>query len=632
MPHMPAIGLSGDGPSRTQRGEWSPFSLTVGSLLLAVSVWIVSEGIAWSGVLDAAELRGYDFLVRTRRCSPSPEILIVDFDDAAIETLGAFPIPRGLLATVVRTISAGEPELVGLDILLDKPRDADDDAELSRAIQEAGNVMLVEVFGTETLPASEPLPEYREAALDVAFANMPLDPDGHVRRMLLWMRTAEYQGLSFPIALASNYRRQPLRAADPGTYWLGATEIRSDGTDPSSTLITAWCSSTTVPVLNLLAPGFDPTLFTGKIVLVGQSSSAAKDLYATPRFRGSRGRDGRSLASGTEIHAAGLATVLGGQTVHVPGMPVRWAATLLFAWGAAALVLRTRPLYAVIAVVGLGAGVVLVAWVLLSRQQTWIPFASTEVALALTLPGGLGVRYIREHRLKALMEAERGQLMQIFERYVSPEVAAEIWNRRDEIVLEGQQKVATVLFSDLRGFTSLTAGRRSDEVLVWLNRYFDAMSEVVKRNGGMLNKFMGDGMLVVFGVPLSRGADVDARAAVRAAVEMLERVEEMNGEQEPGQPRCSMGIGLHTGILTAGNVGARDRLEYSVIGETVNLASRLEALTKHFGTSIVMSPDTRDLVREHFETAPLGEVSVRGLPDKVHVYTLRDRSPSEAQS
>jgi len=167
---------------------------------------------------------------------------------------------------------------------------------------------------------------------------------------------------------------------------------------------------------------------------------------------------------------------------------------------------------------------------------------------------------------------------------------------------------------------------------VWLNRYFDAMSEVVKRNGGMLNKFMGDGMLVVFGVPLSRGADVDARAAVRAAVEMLERVEEMNGEQEPGQPRCSMGIGLHTGILTAGNVGARDRLEYSVIGETVNLASRLEALTKHFGTSIVMSPDTRDLVREHFETAPLGEVSVRGLPDKVHVYTLRDRSPSEAQS
>ena len=217
---------------------------------------------------------------------------------------------------------------------------------------------------------------------------------------------------------------------------------------------------------------------------------------------------------------------------------------------------------------------------------------------------------------------EQRELISLFERYVSPEVAAEIVNRQGEIILAGQEMEATVVFTDIRDFTAMTAGKPSAEVLSWLNNYFTAMSRIILKNGGFLNKFMGDGLLVLFGVPLGETAAKSACKAVQAAQEMLNRVQEMNWESEPGQPELRIGIGLHTGTLTAGNLGARERMEYSVIGETVNLASRLEELTKKFKTGMVMSSETHQLIQDHFSTTSLGEVSIRGFPGKSRVYTV----------
>jgi len=129
-------------------------------------------------------------------------------------------------------------------------------------------------------------------------------------------------------------------------------------------------------------------------------------------------------------------------------------------------------------------------------------------------------------------------------------------------------------------------------------------------------------LLVLFGVPLGETAAKSACKAVQAALEMLDRVQEMNRESEPGEPELRIGIGLHTGTLTAGNLGARERMEYSVIGETVNLASRLEELTKRFKTGMVISSETHELVRDRFSTTSLGEVSIRGFPGKNRVYTV----------
>jgi adenylate cyclase len=228
------------------------------------------------------------------------------------------------------------------------------------------------------------------------------------------------------------------------------------------------------------------------------------------------------------------------------------------------------------------------------------------------------------------MEAERRQLMGLFERYVSADVAAEIWKNRDNIVLAGEERVATILFSDIRSFTAITAGVPSNEVLAWLNRYLTAMGEVIKQNRGFLNKFIGDGIMVIFGAPLTEGTREDARRAVRCAQEMLAKVDHWNANKPNGDPTLKIGIGIHTGPVTAGNVGSPDRLEYSVIGEAVNLASRLESLTKDFHAPLILRPATWEQVRGQFPTVPLGEAQVRGFTTAIPLYSLkRFESPED---
>ncbi|HXW30274.1 MAG TPA: adenylate/guanylate cyclase domain-containing protein, partial [Xanthobacteraceae bacterium] len=152
----------------------------------------------------------------------------------------------------------------------------------------------------------------------------------------------------------------------------------------------------------------------------------------------------------------------------------------------------------------LGAAIagMLLAWVLaewLFAQGVWMPFISTEAGVVLALPVGLGFRYLEERRLKAQADTERKELMGLFGRYVSPEVASEIWDHRGEIVLAGQEKTATILFSDIRNFTQITAGKPSAQVLAWLNEYLTEMDDVIRANRGFLNKFIGDGIMVIFG-------------------------------------------------------------------------------------------------------------------------------------
>ncbi|HYX70775.1 MAG TPA: adenylate/guanylate cyclase domain-containing protein, partial [Terriglobales bacterium] len=275
-------------------------------------------------------------------------------------------------------------------------------------------------------------------------------------------------------------------------------------------------------------------------------------------------------------------------------------------------------------VVAVGAAGYSVAQHLFSADHVWLRWVAAEAALALALPVGLGYRFVEERWLKSKVEAERAQLMGIFSRYVSPEVAAEIWSRRGEIVLAGQERVATVLFSDIRNFTALTAGKPSPEVLAWLNHYLTEMAEVIGEHGGFLNKFIGDGIMVLYGVPLSHGEEEDACRAVESALGMLERVAEMNRRHaaDPRYPELKIGVGIHSGTVTAGNVGSADRMEYSAIGETVNLASRLESLTKEFKAGIVLSPQTFERVKKRFAARSLGESEVRGFAGKITLYTV----------
>jgi adenylate cyclase len=287
--------------------------------------------------------------------------------------------------------------------------------------------------------------------------------------------------------------------------------------------------------------------------------------------------------------------------------------------------LQLNPRYSIAAAGMLILCCYITAQWLFNFHHRWFPFLMPQACIAAAIPLSLAYQFLRERFQRSEAVAQRAQMMGLFSRYVTPEVANEIWNRRDEVVLAGEERIATVLFSDIRGFTALSAGKPSRTVLAWLNSYFTAMDEVITAEGGFLNKFIGDGLMVLFGVPLGHGVEEDATRAVRTALRMLEKVQELNQKRPSNSdfPLLHIGIGIHTGPLTSGNIGSLKRLEYSAIGDSVNLASRCESLTKEFRTDIILTEATYGHVADRFSGfRDLGMVAVRGFEKQVRLYTI----------
>jgi adenylate cyclase len=615
----------------TRGGGWRGWTTVALISFLIVVIVAVCERYKLFAKMN---MQGYDLLVKYRRpAPPSKRIVFVDFDETTVRERSAFPIPRLLLAKVLTKISEGKPNTIGLDVLLDLKR-GDEDQKLVDSIHSAGNVILVSEYGFGNFQSNPPLKVFSDEAAGVAFGDLYIENDGSVRRMFLKVKNPRYEGLSFPVALATLFSDQHLHLNRSGHLCFGPLELPLASENPDTVWI-YFSKKAPVPIISvqtLLAKDFDPSIFADKLVVVGQSSEAGKDLRDTPFTRAGSSIDKRSFLSGAEIHAAAVETLLSGNLLRTIHAYPRWILGLVLGFLVAACGYRHRWFVSVGACAILVAAVFGVSLYLFSDKHLWMPFVSTEICLVLALPAGLGYRSVEERHLKRMMEAERGQIMGLFERYVSPDVAAEIWKRRDQIILAGEERVATILFSDIRSFTAMTCGVPSQEVLAWLNRYLTAMGEVIKQNRGFLNKFIGDGIMVVFGAPLSEGAKEDGCRAVRCALDMLARIDQWNANLKPGEHPLKIGIGIHTGPVTAGNVGSPDRLEYSVIGEAVNLASRLEALTKEYKTPIVISPATWEHIRGQFSTVSLGEAQVRGFTSAIPLYSVEAQSPVEVHS
>ncbi len=220
--------------------------------------------------------------------------------------------------------------------------------------------------------------------------------------------------------------------------------------------------------------------------------------------------------------------------------------------------------------------------------------------------------------------AERDRVRDLLGKVVSPEVAAELL--RNGVALGGEEREVTVLFSDLRSFTSLSEELSPQEMLGILNHYFSRMSAIVEKHGGVVDKYVGDALMALFGAPLAKPDDADR--ALQTALEMTEALDELNRQwHERGLPAIGVGIGINTDIVVAGNMGSETRLNYTVIGDGVNLASRLEGLTKtpEYATRIIISAATLAKAREQYRTRRLGEVAVKGKQKPTEIFALLGR-------
>ena len=583
-------------------------------------------------------------------------ITIIEIDDATIKAsrVRIQKWPRDLYARLIDRAVAGGATVIGLDVFLSEEggaaaEDKAADQKLVKSIQEAGNVVVAMKTSGGGFEELKPLPEFAEAAYATGFVDLPLDNDGFMRSSQLVLLKDEQ--LSFATRLAEGHLTAlaaegaaptVLRMAPDGITRLGerVIRLRNDqnlqldfrGRSPAFRRVSAadiLFSQTQVP----------DDLFRDRIVLIGASNIDAPDLFPTPFYEYSalaRLLD-RNLSTapqrtpGVELHANAVATLLFGKSLIRPKFIWQALAVLLALAVAAFCVFGLRALWGLPAVVIVAALALAVSSWAFNAHGLILPLATALLGMAVLTPAGLGLRYARERLLRSETEAERAQMMDIFSRFVSSDVANEMWERRGQAALAGENRTVTIIFTDIRNFTTLSESAASNTVVEWLNDYFGRMNTIVESFGGHINKYIGDGLMIVFGAPIDRGDREEAHAAVDCGLAMLDEVERMNKDWEgTGRPVVKIGCGIHTGEATCGVVGAERRLEYTIIGDTVNLSARLESTTKEFGVPILISEPTARLLGDEYEVKALGEAKVKGKTISTAVYTVvgkREGSP-----
>jgi adenylate cyclase len=622
----------------TRVREWGTNAWRAAALATAATVLIFAASRSTPFVYLNAWT--YDFTVNHAGLSaPSRDVVFVDFDDDTFHRIGKYPVPRDAIAAVVKAVGAQKPRVIGLDFLLSEPRSEAEDKAMQQALTSAGTVVIAAQDAAGVLPAERALPmfcqpEDRNApsgfckedapgAMGYATINLPFDPDGFVRQALLFSG-GPHPAVSLPVTLVQQYTGRAIEPVDATRGRFNGHDIFYADLNVKSILIGSWGRepATKIPAWKFITGEVSPNAVADKLVLIGQSNDAARDQDNTPLFRAG---DDQQRMAGTQIHAAAIRSLLEGTAVRPAPPALIWGTVFAACWLASLLLLALRTWLGVCCSVVLAILPGIAGLLLYAKMRFWLPFLPAQAGVALTLLLTIGLKFIMERLVANEAREQRRELMSLFSSYVDPAVANTIWERRDELSLAGEERIATVMFTDIRSFTALSFGRPPADVLRWLNRYLTAMDEVIREHDGFLNKFIGDGLMIIFGLPLSRGVRDDAGRAVRAAQAMLKRVEALNRQHagNPDMPQIRIGIGIHTGPLMAGSIGSASRQEYSVIGETVNLASRLESLNKPFHTEILLSQATYDLLQEDFEGfRALGEAKVPGLEEPVAIFTI----------
>jgi adenylate cyclase len=586
------------------------------ALLIAVALLATGLGVVAyaTHLLGRTELQTLDarFSIRGTQRAPS-NIVLVQIDNATLQELALrhqrsqYPFPRAYDARVIDHLRAAGAKVIAMDLQFTQPTDEADDQALAAAIERSyGKVVLVTTEvktggGTSILGGNKVL---HELGARPAEAILTLDTDGASRRFEF-----AYSGLhSLPVVTAEVASGRGVPASRfPG----GGLPI--DFAGPPGTF-------KSISYSKVLAGEFSPTLFRNKIVIVGASAPVLQDVHATATTS-------KETMSGPEVNANALSTLLrGGPLRDVPG----WLNLLLVALlGVIAPLgsLRLHPLRALLGALAAAAVFTVAAQVAFNDGRI-ITFVYPLLALAIGTLGTLAVVYLSE-------TIERARVHDLFARFVPADVVDQVVASAGEnLRLGAVERDCTVLFSDLRGFTSFSETQPAQRVIEVVNYYLNEMTEEILAAGGTLISYMGDGIMAVFGAPLEQPDHADR--AIAAATEMigprLRRFNEWLAEQGDDHAFL-MGVGINSGSVMAGNVGSEQRVEYTALGDTTNTASRLEGMTKGSGHMLFIADSTRERLRRPPAGLVLvGEFEIRGRVAAVPVWTIasnreRDSAP-----
>lgn len=558
---------------------------------------------------EELERGGLDTLFKWRgeRSAPSG-VCVVAIDYDSYEALDVDPTkvawPRGLHAELVRTLHREGAKAIAFDVLfLDEGEFEEDEAFLT-ALEDTGIVVLGRELARLDDPRfrrvqlRDPYGPFAEAAAALGLVGLPADRDEVIRSTWL-MR----QGMP-TLALAA------YETATGDRSFRDREESRLiDYYGPARTLKTVSVYQALDPA-RYLPEGF----FRGKIAFVGLSETAAtgpaaKDAFPTP-FTGARGE----TTFGVEIHATIAANLLEARRIDLLSPGVETALLLLLPLVALLVFVWLRPLYGAAALLVMETLPWASAYVAFVREDLWFP-AVIPSAIQLPLAYTMSVLW---YYLTTVRERER--VKRAFSFYLSPEAASQIAEDPSALNLGGEEIVATAMFTDIAGFTSVAESMTAEETAAMLNRYFSEVTQHVFETDGTLVKYIGDAVFAIWGAPV-RVPDHAARAC-RTALALARMDATRGGDSEDAARRLRTRIGVHTGPMLVGNLGSEQRFDYTAIGDAVNLAARIEGLNKMFGTRATVSGETLAAAGTGFLARRLGKVRVVGRTEPVALYEL----------
>ncbi|MCX7793527.1 MAG: adenylate/guanylate cyclase domain-containing protein [Thermodesulfovibrionales bacterium] len=593
--------------------------------------------------LNSIELKLKDARFRLRgEIEPDGRILIVAIDSKSIDELGRWPWDRRIIARLIENLRYAE--VICLDMVFSEPSNPESDRILSDRINKSSKVITGYYLRDEETFISDkslsvlrnsrikliktkgdikvlPLREFPHAELNIpsikaetGFFNILPDKDGLIRKAnLLFI----YNGDIYPSLALQAIRRYrdeqiivEIEEFGISRLLLGKEVIPSDESGALSiNYYGKGGSFKTIPAVDLIKSRIEPEEFRGSLVFIGATEIGIADVRNTPFD---------PVMPGVEIHATVASNILKGHYLIYNS----WVALLdIFFICMPVLLLAILSARTSKTLFSLGLFIFIT---ILSLSFNIMIFKNYFLDLSVLYPFvSLFLFYTVSEAYRNLITEKRSRfLKKAFSSYVSPELVNIIIKNPDAMKLGGEKRVITVLFSDIRDFTAISEALEPERLVGLLNKYLDPMTRIVLKNGGMLDKYIGDAIMAIYNVPLE--LPQHAKKAVYTALEMIRELRVLNERlKNEGYPELRIGIGINTGEAIIGNMGTDIRFDYTAVGDTVNLASRLEGLNKFYGTEIIISSFTyQNLPEGEFLIRELDLIRVKGRKEPVNIYEV----------
>jgi len=544
--------------------------------IIAVSIVVVVLFVLFLGGFFESWQHSLSDSLFTKK-DPLPSIVIIAIDDHSLQTIGRWPWDRGAYIPVFEKL--GSAKVVGLDVAFFETQDKDIDSTLGALIRKNNNTIIPQEFYFDKNTILKPAQGYEN--ITTGFVNIFTDADSIARSTPLRYQNED----SFAYAIYKQYTQQQ----DLPYETLTINYIGEPG------------SFTIIPFADVAHSTYN---FTNKIVLIGATAPDLHDEAFVPTSNG-------KAMPGVEIHANTLQTLLTKRyLVDIP--VIATIAIMILVSTLTLLLLIFTPLWlATLGTFALGAIYITLALVLFDTGYILNMVYPTLTAL-FSYISIVAVFYIYEY-------IERLRVKSIFGKYVSPDVAEHILKTttKNEINLEGEERKVALLFADVRGFTSMSEKMKPREVVHMLNQYLGAMTASVFDNRGTLDKYMGDCIMAIFGAPIA--TKTQALDAVKCALEMQRMVREVSKNADV--PKVGVGIGINFGEAIVGNMGSKERVEYTSIGDTVNVASRM--CSEAEADEIILTEWTYKEVEKDVLAEYAGEVTVKGKSKPIKIYKVK---------